>query len=123
MTPASLGGVLARLTTSVHDYCVENFDLKEDLGRLERVRGVTAPEAVVLYCARILEALAASALRAATLKPSTTVFSNLDTLQQYNLIPVATRCRAHALRRAGNAARHVFRRIRHDDAELALSFL
>src|SRR5262249_17952055 len=123
MTPASLEGVLTRLAAAVQDYRTALFDLGEDLDRLERVRRATAPEAVVLYCARILEALAACALRAVSLEPSSTVFSNLDTLQQYNLLPVATRCWAHALRRAGNAARHVLRRIGHDDAELALLFL
>src|SRR5262245_24268811 len=117
MTQASLEGVLARLAAAVHNYRTDQFNLAEDLDRLERVRHVTAPEAVVLYCARILEALAACALRAMSLEPSTKVFSNLDTLQQYNLIPAATRCWAHALRRAGNAARHVLRRIGDDDAE------
>src|SRR5262245_25375736 len=120
MTEASLGIVLKRLAAAVHDYRTPLFHLGKDLERLERVRQVTAPEAVVLYCARILEALAACALRAATLKPSAMVFANLDTLQQYNLIPAVTRYWAHSLRRAGNAARHVLRSISEDDAELAL---
>ncbi len=68
MTPASLEGVLARLAAAVHDYRTDLFDLGEDLDRLERVRRATAPEAVVLYCARILEALAACALRAVSLE-------------------------------------------------------
>ena len=116
MTPGALED---RLAPGLADYQTEQFLLKEDLDRLARVLQVHAPEAVILYCARILEALAAAALRAIKLAPSPSVFSNLDALQQYNLIPTATRYWAHALRRSGNQVRHLHARVHPEDAELA----
>src|SRR5437016_2116293 len=94
--------LLKRLMPAVAEYETEHFHLHEDLEHLDRVRRVGAPEAAVLYCARILEALAMAALRTVGLEPSPNVFSNLDTLQQYNLLPTATCYWAHALRRTGN---------------------
>jgi tetratricopeptide (TPR) repeat protein len=114
--------LLARLNPSVAGYVSGPFRLREDLEHLTRVRRAAASEAVVLYCARILEALAADALRGVSLDPSTNVFANLDTLQQYNLMPTATRYWAHALRRTGNKVRHVLERIEAQDAELAVLF-
>jgi tetratricopeptide (TPR) repeat protein len=111
-----------RLRPPVLNYVAGPFQLRDDLERLTRVRRAAAPEAVVLYCARILEALAADALRTVSLEPSANVFSNLDTLQQYNLMPTTTRYWAHALRRTGNQVRHVLERIEQQDAELALLF-
>jgi tetratricopeptide (TPR) repeat protein len=108
---------------AVAEYATEQFRLREDLERLDKVRRVDAPEAVILYCARILEALAAAALRAVKLEPSPNVFANLDALQQYNLLPTATRHWAHALRRAGNLVRHIRSRVRPGDAELAVLFV
>jgi tetratricopeptide (TPR) repeat protein len=114
---------LERLVPAVAEYATEQFHLQEDLERLDKVRRVDAPEAVILYCARILEALAAAALRTLKLEPSPNVFANLDALQQYNLLPTATRHWAHALRRAGNLVRHIRSRVRPGDAELAVLFV
>jgi tetratricopeptide (TPR) repeat protein len=113
---------LARLVPAVAEFATEQFHLKEDLDRLDKVQRVGAPEAVILYCARILEALAAAALRAVKLEQSPNVFSNLETLWQYRLIPTTTCHWAHALRRTANLVRHIRCRVRPDDAELAVLF-
>jgi tetratricopeptide (TPR) repeat protein len=114
---------LERLVPAVGEFETEHFHLKEDLDHLDKVRRVDAPEAVILYCARILEALAAAALRTVKLEPSPNVYANLDALQQYNLLPTATRHWAHALRRAGNLVRHIRSRVQPGDAELAVLFV
>lgn len=114
---------LERLVPAVAQYATNHFHLKEDLEHLHDVQRVGAPEAVILYCARILDALSAAALQAVLLPTSPNVFANLDTLQQYNLIPIATRYWAHALRRTGNLVRHIRRRVGPGDADLAVLFV
>ncbi len=115
--------MLDRLVPAVAEYATDWFALAHDLDRIERVRGVGAPEAAILYCARVLEALAADALIAIDLQPSSNLFANLDTLQCLNLIPAATRYWAHALRRMGNLVRHIGCRIVSNDVELAVIFV
>ena len=113
---------LQRLAAEVQGYDSGRFQLSGDLQGLARVRQAAAPEAIVFYCARILEALAADALRNVKLEPSPNVFCNLDALQQYNLIPMPTLYLAHALRRSGNMVRHIHRRLHPREPELALLF-
>jgi len=114
---------LARLAPAIAGYATARFRLADDLVRLERVRSVEAPEAAVLYSARVLEALAADALAAIDLPPSASLFSNLGTLESLNLIPAATSNWAHALRRMGNLVRHIHSRVETEDAELGGLFL
>jgi tetratricopeptide (TPR) repeat protein len=113
---------LRRLAPEVRAFSHERFVLGDDLQRLAAVRKAGAPEAVILYAARILEVLAAAALHAVRLPPTANLFGNLDLLERYNLIPAATRHGAHALRRQGNAVRHVGRLVTHDDADLSVGF-
>src|SRR5258708_958359 len=75
------------------------FALKDDLERLDKVVRARAPEAVILYCGRILEALTAAALDAAGLPSVMQVAADLDTLHAFSLTPTATHYWAHALRR------------------------
>jgi tetratricopeptide (TPR) repeat protein len=114
---------LDRLVPAVAGYATDRFSVADDLDRLERVRRVQAPEATVLYCARILEVLAADALTAIEMASRPNVFGNLELLESLNLIPTATRHWAHALRRLGNLVRHIHRRILPEDAELGVHFL
>jgi tetratricopeptide (TPR) repeat protein len=113
---------LQRLAAEMVGYDSGRFLLSADLEGLARVRKAAAPEAIVFYCARILEALAADALRNVKLEPSPNVFSNLDALQQYNLIHIPTLYWAHSLRRSGNTVRHIHRRLNPKEPELALLF-
>jgi hypothetical protein len=114
---AALESVAAAALGSAH------FSLANDLHRLQGTRAVGAFEGSVFYAARILEALSAGAVRATGLDPSGNVFTNLDLLQQFNLIPPSTRYWGHALRRLGNDARHLDRQMTADDAELAALFV
>lgn len=116
MSPPSLPPALL-------EYRTGHLALGEELGRLLRVHQVGAAEAEIFYAARILEVLSAEALQALRLPASPNAFANLGVLQQLNLLPPTTSCWAHALRRTGNAVRHIQRPVSADDAELAVLFL
>src|SRR5262249_37674811 len=120
MAVQALGGVVERLTADVKHFASRHFSLAEDLNNLEKVLTLGAVEAAVFYCARILEALAARAIETVGLEASGNVYSDLDSLQQYNLLDTAPRYWAHALRRAGNDARHLLRPLGEPDADLAV---
>src|SRR5207244_13004742 len=92
------GSVLDRVTPQVRECATEHFVLRDDLARLEAALGVEAPEAAIFYCARVLEALAAEALRRLGQVSSPTVFSNLLILEDLGQISTAIRYWAHALR-------------------------
>jgi len=53
-------------------------------------------------------------------EPKAHVFANLSQLKDFNLMPRATEYWAHSLRRLGNDARHLLRKVEGVDAELAL---
>jgi hypothetical protein len=119
---------LDRLVPDVVDLRIDGaelpeFAVREELEELINVVRIGALKSTTLCCARLLEALCIMALDRAQLPYSPNVFSNLDTLQQYNLIPAATRYWAHALRRLGNDVRHLIRPIGADDACLAVIFV
>ncbi len=113
----------ARLAPEVRGFAAGPFLLLDDLERLHHVQQAGASEAAVFYCARILEALTADALRRVNLEASPNVFANLDTLQQFNLMQTPTLSWAHALRRMGNLVRHIQRRVRPEDAEVSALFV
>jgi hypothetical protein len=123
MTVARLDNPIDSLAPEVKAYATDSFCLRDDLERLHRVQHAGAPEAAILYCARILEAVAADALVAVELPSSPNVFSNLDALQQFNLLQNPTLTWAHALRRMGNLVRHIHRRVQTQDAELSVLFV
>jgi tetratricopeptide (TPR) repeat protein len=108
-----------RLTSPVADFTAGHFVLSEELNRLQSVSEVGAMEATVFYAARILEALAAEALRRVGLKPHENLYANQVVLEMFDLLPTATRYWSHALRRLGNQVRHIQARIGPDDATVA----
>src|SRR5687768_7704395 len=91
--------ILDQLRPEVLTYSGGHYVLRNDLEMLSRVYQAGAPEATIFYAARILEVLAADALKKAGLPVSSTPLPNLATLADFNLIPTATRYWAHALRR------------------------
>jgi tetratricopeptide (TPR) repeat protein len=113
---------LAGLPPDMAGYATQHFVLADELHGLTRVQRAGAVEAEIFYAARILEALSAEALRALGLTSTANVFANLDVLHQFGLLSPATAQWAHALRRTGNAVRHVQRRVGPGDAELAALF-
>jgi tetratricopeptide (TPR) repeat protein len=116
-------GPLTRLAPEVLDYAAPSFTLRDDLVRLDAVHRAGAPEAVILYCARILDALAGDALRRVGQTPSPSVFSNLQVLEHFNRLGTATSRWAHALRRLGNSVRHIHGRVGPSDVALSLLFV
>lgn len=123
MSPPESSEFLHRLSPEVTAFTRTPFSLKDDLERLDKVARARAPEAAILYCSRILEALTGAALDAAGLPSVMQVAADLDTLHAFSLTPTATHYWAHSLRRAGNDARHIRRRLEPGDADLALVFL
>ncbi len=110
--PDALAEAVDRLVT-------DTFSLRDELRTLDRVCRADAPVAAIAYCARIQEALTAEALRELGLEPEGNLFVNLLTLEQLDLLPAATRCFGHGLRRLANDARHVLRRITPTDGGVA----
>lgn len=107
----------------VNGYSIGHLVLGDDLAELLRVYAVDAPFGTILCSARILEGLASAALEALGLAPSANLLSNLQTLDSLDLLPQTTRYWSNALRRLGNQARHVLRRVGSGDALLGLIFL
>jgi hypothetical protein len=116
------GSVVDRVTPAVRACATEHFVLRDDLARLETALEVGAPEAAIFYSARVLEALAAEALRRLRQEPSPTVFSNLLILEDLGRLSTAIRYWAHALRRLGNHVRHVQGRVGREEATLSALF-
>jgi len=121
MTDLSLDP-LARLAPEVLTYAVPSFVLRDDLARLDSVHRAGAPEAVVFYCCRILDALAGDALRRVGQTPSPNVFSNLQVLEHFNRLGTTTSRWAHALRRLGNVVRHLQGHVGPNEVALSLLF-
>lgn len=86
------------------------FSLASDYARLNRVRASEAHEAAVFYGGRIVEALAADAVQRIGLEAGD-VYGNLLVLEQLDLLADPWLTWAHALRRLGNEARHLRRRV------------
>jgi hypothetical protein len=116
------GDLSVRLVEKVLGFATPHYALGTDVFHLSKVKAVGAPEAIVTYCARMLEVLAFEALRTAGLTPSLNAFSNLEVLQDFHLIPPTTLQCAHGLRRIGNDVRHVRRAVTDQDADIALLF-
>lgn len=110
----------SRLSPAVAGFGYAEFSLVSDLERLEAVVEVQAIEGEIFYCARIMEALAVRAVEAMGLRASANQTSNLQILQDYNLMRRTTVYLAHGLRRLGNQARHLQRRLHENEAEYAL---
>jgi tetratricopeptide (TPR) repeat protein len=111
--------LVSRLDDSVANFSAGSYNLIRDLVSLENVRQVGAIEATIFYSARILEALSANAVEKIGLVPSSSAFSNLETLIQFDLMPATTQYWANSLRRLGNEVRHILRPTEPQDAELA----
>jgi tetratricopeptide (TPR) repeat protein len=95
-----------------------SFALAEDLDWLDRQRGLGAPEAVVLYCTRILEVLVREALtRSQVFQAGDKLALNLDQLLRCNLLARPTYNWLHRLRDLGNRARHALAKVTPDDAD------
>lgn len=112
--PPSLS--LPPLPPELAELTLPGFALGDDLESLTRVHAVGAHEATAFYAARVLEALSAAALDRAGLQAGFNAFANLGLLNQYGLLSAAALQWANAIRRTGNAVRHMLRRINADDA-------
>jgi tetratricopeptide (TPR) repeat protein len=114
--------VTERVVDEVRKFALDGFVLAEELTHLEAVFRACAPEAVVFYSARILDALASEALRRLGQEPSPNVFSNLEALDFLGQVGTATCHWAHSLRRLGNLVRHVGGRLAAGDDGLSALF-
>lgn len=103
-----------------HDRTMGEFLLGE-VRSLLAVPLERAPEGVILYAARILDATCAELVTRLGKRPSKTVFSNLLKVDAHRLIDHVTRQFAHTVRDMGNDVRHIGRRTRSpEDARIAI---
>jgi hypothetical protein len=123
MTLPTPGSRVERLLAPVAGFSWGAFSLGEELRRLARVLDADAPEAVIFYCGRTLEALAAAALGRVGAGASGLLINNLQRLDRFGLLPAATRYWCHSLRRLGNDVRHLHRGVGAVDADLACLFV
>ncbi len=111
---------IADYPPEVTDFRSGWYRLENDLGSLQRLAGQSANEGMIFYGARILEFLVNDAIVKLGLKPCMNVFSSLDRLSTCGGLTGAGKYWAHALRRLGNAARHLHRPLGAKDADLAI---
>ncbi len=109
---------VGRLRPEVLAFASGPFRLARDLERLEAVRGVDAPEAAVLYAARVVEALASAAVAALGIEPGTSCYGTLVNLEDMGLLDELDVTVGHTVRRLGNAVRHVGYAPEPEDAEI-----
>jgi ryanodine receptor 2 len=101
----------------------EGFHLGDDLTNLERVSAAGAVEATVFHCARILEVLSRVEVEAATGERAATLYASLMRLSELGLLSGNRLAFFQTLRRLGNEVRHIHRRMRRADAEIAIALV
>lgn len=118
------------LRTEVLSYKLKGFTLENDLRNLDKVYAAGANEAVVFYCARILEAIIKQAhfqffgVDASAPGNKKPALADMEQqLHEYNLLQQSSYYWAKGLRLLGNDARHELRRINREETEFALVFL
>ena len=97
--------------------------LGQELERLDAVVRVEAYEGAIFYCGRILEALTSAAVESVGLESDSSIFGNLSTLEDLNLLDRKVAGYAHTVRRLCNAVRHIQRQIHAEDALVARQLL
>lgn len=112
-----------RTPAGLATFATPTFSLRDDVDALRRVLEVGAHEAALFYCGRIVETTASAVLERAGCRPTSNLLANLDTLLVLTLLPRPMAYWAHAVRRIGNDARHVRRRVAAADAEVAVVLL
>lgn len=78
----------------------------DQVRRLAAVPAGEAPEALIFYCARMLDGITAALVARLGVKPSANIFSNLMTIEAHRLIDNVSKELAHTMRRMGNGVRH-----------------
>ena len=101
----------------------ENFCFSSDLKQLKKVIESNAIEAVVFYAGRILEATSNYCVDKLGEKSNNNVFSNIEYINDYNLLDLVTRHWAHGLRRLANQFRHILKPTEHNDGIIAVILL
>lgn len=114
---------LEHLCKEASSFAFVRFHLKAELDKLLRVRDEKLSEATIFYSSRILEVLSTSALKQVSLEWNANIFSNLERLWDYGLIPIDTLYWAHGLRRICNAVRHPMAELELPAGNTALAFL
>lgn len=111
-----------RIAPGLIDYATDCFHLGTELKQLAAVRAVDATEAIILYCARTLEAITNDAVAKLGLNDGG-VFINIGILDALGVLPRYALYFSHGLRRLGNDVRHIRRLVEPGESNLALSFL
>jgi hypothetical protein len=125
--PHARGGsaVVDALHTAVVDYWIDDiaFSLASDLDRLDRVRAAGAAESAVLYCNRIVEAMARRTVGPAARSATPSLAGLINDLVKYHHLPQPLKRLLHALRELGNDARHAVQPVTAAEVDVAFAVL
>jgi len=83
------------------------FDIGEELSKLESIRRVKAWEGVVFYSARVFEKVFITFMETCFGEKESNLFGALNTMETFRMFPLSFLYFAHSLRRMGNQVRHI----------------
>jgi hypothetical protein len=113
------------LQPAVVDYWIDDtgFALASDLARLDRVRAAGAAESAVLYCNRIVEAMARRTVGPTARTGPPSLAALITELEKYHHLPRPLKSLLHLLRSLGNDARHAVQPVTAAEVDVAFAVL
>lgn len=125
--PPPRGGspIVDALQPAVVDYWIDDtgFALASDLARLDRVRAAGAAESAVLYCNRIVEAMARRTVGPTARTGPPSLAALITDLEKYHHLPRPLKSLLHLLRSLGNDARHAVQPVTAAEVDVAFAVL
>lgn len=123
--PGGASGLVEVFDPGVADHWIEDseFALASDLMRLERVRATGAAEAAVLYCNRIVEAVARDAVGPGRQSAEPSLAALIGALDRYHELPGPLKRLLQLLRSIANDARHALQPVTAADADFCFVVL
>jgi len=127
VAPPPRGGspIVDALHPAVIDYWIDDtgFALASDLARLDRVRAAGAAESAVLYCNRIVEAMARRTVGPTPRGAAPSLAGLITDLEKYHQLPRPLKSLLHLLRSLGNDARHAVQPVTAAEVDVAFAVL
>jgi hypothetical protein len=127
IAPPPRGGspIVDALEPAVVDYWIDDtgFALASDLARLDRVRAAGATESAVLYCNRIVEAMARRTVGPTARGAAPSLAGLITDLEKYHQLPGPLKRLLHLLRSLGNDARHAVQPVTAAEVDVAFAVL
>ena len=123
--PRGGSGIVDALQPAVVDYWIDDtgFALASDLARFDRVRAAGAAESAVLYCNRIVEAMARRTVGPTPRGAAPSLAGLITDLEKYHHLPRPLKSLLHLLRSLGNDARHAVQPVTGAEVDVAFAVL